>query len=194
MWELFDRAPSLVLESVAMQSPSSETSIPDQPGHKVGEILNAGIRVSAWSSVVGGSLVWVGGLVAIVSLGLLDSKAPGPSDGIAISFALNILVGALVSGLGVWRLHRFPRIQIHETGLRIRDQLVPFAAITEVVKKERTFACVRYVEHGVTNEASIGVSWMFGGDLAPVIQWLASRAAAAQAETATPLPDASRAG
>lgn len=133
---------------------------------------------------MGGGLVWVGGLVAVVSLGLLDSKASGPSDGIAISFALNILVGALVSGLGVWNLHRFPRIQVHDTGLKIRDQLVPFAAITDVVKKERTFMSIRYVEQGVTNEAFIGVSWMLGSDLAPVVRWLASRAAAARTQAA----------
>lgn len=179
-----------------MQSPSSESSIPDQPSLAVGETLNAGIRVSAWSSVVGGGLIWVGGLVAVVSLGLLDSKASGPSEGIAISFALNILVGALLSGIGVWNLHRFPLIQIRETGLKIRDKLVPFAAITDVVKKERMFVSVRYVEHGVTNELFFGVSWMMGSDLAPVAQWLASRAKAARAETqaAAPLADTSRAG
>jgi hypothetical protein len=125
----------------------------------------------------------LGGLVAVVLLDLSDLSSSGPSDAMAIPFTLNIIVGILVSSLGALNLHRFPPMQIQDTGIKIRDQLVPFAAITEVVKKERTFACVRYVEHGVTNEATIGVSWMFGGDLAPVVQWLASRAEAGRAHT-----------
>lgn len=176
-----------------MQSPSSENSFPDQPSLAAGETLNAGVRLGGWFGAVAGALTILANLVVTL---VFASRESSPAGGTSVAFGMGIVSGGLICGLGVWNLHRFPRIQIHETGLKIRDQLVPFAAITDVVKKERTYVSLRYVERGVTNEAYFGVSWMFGSDLAPVVVWLASRATAARAETqaAAPLADASRAG
>lgn len=165
-----------------MSDPSSEKSYPDQPSLAVGETMNSGARTGAWIGVVGGGLTFLASLALVVVIETVQSNGSGRSGALSLTLGLTILSSALTGGVGLWTLQRFPLILIKESGLQIRDQVVPFASITEVVKKERTVLCIRYIDQGVINEAMYGVSWMLGSDLAPVARWLASRAESARAQ------------
>ncbi|MBX3475236.1 MAG: hypothetical protein KF754_12700 [Planctomycetes bacterium] len=164
-----------------MQSPLPYGTAPDQPSLAVGQTLNAGVRVGGWIQIIGGAVVLLSIVVANLVIALLASTASSGSGAMSTTFGFNVLLGAFLLGFGVWTLQRFPLVQILENGLKIRDTPVPFASVVEVVKKERTVLCLRYVDQGVTNEVLLGVSWMLGSDLAPVARWLTARAESARA-------------